>query len=24
MVPPQKLAMLYQYSTEKGHPPKGN
>jgi len=24
MVPPQKLAMLHQYSTEKGHPPKGN
>jgi len=23
-VPPQKLPMLHQYSTEKGHPPKGN
>jgi alpha-mannosidase len=24
MVPPDKVAMLHQYSTEKGHPPKGN
>jgi len=24
MVPPHKLAMLHEYSSEKGHPPKGN
>ena len=24
MVPPAKLPMLHQYSSEKGHPPKGN
>jgi alpha-mannosidase len=24
IVPPEKLAMLLQYSTQKGHPPKGN